>query len=100
MIYLIIKSDTKQVYTVSAKDDTAVPEGYEKMGLPTLAMEDIPKDVCHHKYDGGFISSPIPVAPVDNLEELIKEKQRQLAIEALKAEGKLDKDGKLKKAGD
>ena len=99
-IYVIYKSDTKEIYCVSGKNDTVVPEGHEKSivqgNMDTYEFIENPTN-CFFK-DGKFIVNVKKIndayqarieADEKAMEEaLITQEQRKQAIAALKASGK------------
>jgi len=98
-VYVIYDKNTEAVYTVSEKDDTVVPDGYEKDVLPGT-LEDcafVENPTLYDYMNKKFILSVQRVSEKEKVEQneavlqeerkLINDKLTNLAMDALEAEG-------------
>lgn len=102
-VYLIKDSATNEVYTVSQKDDTVTPDGMELIVLEgTIVALGLSKNPIYYKYiDDNFILNNEKIneeyqAGLDAVDlaedmELINKKMKEIAFDALKAEGHIFK---------
>lgn len=104
--YVIYKTATGDVYTVSEKDDTVVPEGHTKVVLAGTPKELFPQDhPTNYKHENGqFVRNLGKIAAEEEKkavdatkeqeEEAIQKRIRKVAIDQLKAEGAVFKHAK------
>ena len=107
-ITVIYDKSTGDVYTVSSKDDTVVPNGYEKKTIKGDLSDFTDDNPVNYKLkDNKFIKN---IDKIDRearakeeaennikVDEMIQSKIREQAISELKKEGKLDDKGKIVK---
>lgn len=93
-VYLIINSQTKDVYTASEKNDTIIPEGHELIILQGK-LSDYPEPLTNYQYKNKkFILNQEKVDKENKHKEeeaenqIIQEQIKKMAIEKLKADGK------------
>lgn len=98
-LYLIINSQSKEIFTASEKNDTVIPQGCELVTLPGgFANYDLADNPINYKYQGGKFK--LNQAKIDadtqaqelNIEinaeaDLIKAKMADMAVAELKANG-------------
>lgn len=98
-VFVIYESTSKEVYSVSEKDDTVLPDGHDKkMLLGTIEQLGLEENPTNYTYKSNkFILNSKKIneqekkmsdesAKKSEL-ELIEKKQRKAAFEQLKAEG-------------
>jgi hypothetical protein len=107
-IIVIYEKNTGEIYTVSSKDDTVVPNGYEKKTIKGDLSDFTDDNPVNYKFkDNKFIKN---IDKIDRearakeeaennikVDEMIQSKIREQAISELKKEGKLDDKGKIVK---
>ena len=107
-LYVIVDKATNEVVTVSEKNDTVPAEGQEVKVLKGSLKDFSDESPTNYKLSGTKFVKDIEKISNQELkkaqdeenakkETLIKEKTRQMAVEALKVEGKLDSDGNIVK---
>jgi hypothetical protein len=107
-LYVVVDKNTKEVITVSEKNDTIPAEGQEVKVLKGSLKDFSDENPTNYKLSGTKFVKDIEKISNQELkkaqdeenakkEVLIKEKTRQMAIEALKLEGKLDDSGNIVK---
>jgi len=107
-LYVVVDKNTKEVITASEKNDTVPQEGQEIKVLKGSLKDFSDESPTNYKLSGTKFIKDIEKISNQELkkaqdeekakeEALIQEKTRQMAIEALKAEGKLDDNGKIVK---
>jgi len=98
-IVVIYDKTTKEIYTASDKDDTIVPEGCEKKILPGSITDFTTEPPTNYKLSGSkFIKDIDKISKGEEdkkkaeeiaaEQKMINDKLQQIAITALKAEGK------------
>ena len=107
-LYVVVDKNTKEVITASEKNDTVPQEGQEIKVLKGSLKDFSDESPTNYKLSGTKFVKDIEKISNQELkkaqdeenakkEVLIKEKTRQMAIEALKLEGKLDDSGNIVK---
>lgn len=105
-LYVIYKTATGEVYTVSEKDDTILPDGHAKVVLAGTPKDLFPQDhPTNYKYENGqFVRNMAKIAAEEEKkaaedaekqeEEQIQKRIRKVAMDQLKAEGATFKHAK------
>ncbi len=107
-LYVVIDKSSKEVITASEKNDTVPADGQEVKVLKGSLKDFSDENPTNYKLSGTKFVKDIEKISNQELkkaqdeenakkEVLIKEKTRQMAIEALKLEGKLDDSGNIVK---
>lgn len=107
-LYVVVDKATNSVITASEKNDTIPQEGQEVKVLKGNLKDFSDENPTNYRISGTKFIKDIEKISNQELkkaqdeekakeEVLIQEKTRQMAIEALKAEGKLDDNGKIVK---
>lgn len=100
-IYVIYHKETRDIYTVSEKNDFVVPEGHEVKQLPYEQISDLglTENPNNHKYNNGrFIVNNEKLNEIEQEkikrqeilqeQELIEKEMKLQALKALKQKGK------------
>lgn len=107
-LYVVVDKNTKEVITASEKNDTIPQDGQEVKVLKGNLKDFSDENPTNYKLSGTKFVKDIEKisnqelkkaddAEKEKVDALIQEKTRQMAIEALKEEGKLDVNGNMVK---
>lgn len=108
-VYLLVNKSTNEIKDMSPINDAVVENGYEKIILKgKISDYELQNHASYYKYkDNKFILNVKKISDEEivkqeaeetaKVEKLIQDKIRDIAIEQLKEEGKLDANGKIVK---